>query len=96
MLDPAIPDPKSSRTSHLLNSGMVVLKPRKETMDHIIHFLDTSPTVAEAKFADQDVIAEAFRGRWRPLPWWTNALKTERAVHQDVWRDQEVRLIHYM
>lgn len=65
-------------------------------MDHIIHFLNTSPVVATARFADQDIIAEAFKGRWRPLPWWANALKPARAVHTNIWEDQEVRLIHYM
>lgn len=96
MTDPAIPSPDAPRTAHLLNSGMVVLQPRKETLDELIHFLNTSPTIAASRFADQDVIAEAFHGRWRPLPWWTNALKTERHTHPDVWADTEVRLIHYM
>ena len=73
-----------------------MLQPRQETMDSLVTFLNTSPSVATAQFADQDVIAEAFRGRWRPLPWWCNALKTERAVHPGLWEDAEVRLIHYM
>ena len=94
--DPPIPALDGPRTGHLLNSGMVVLHPKKETMAHIVHFLDTSPLVAEAKFADQDVIAEAFKGRWKPLAWWSNALKPGRAAHPDVWADEEVRLIHYM
>ena len=96
LTDPAIPDPNGPRTSHLLNSGMVVLHPSQKTLDDLVHFLNTSPSVAAAKFADQDVIAEAFHGKWRPLPWWSNALKPERAVHRNFWKDTEVRLIHYM
>jgi hypothetical protein len=75
---------------------MVVLQPSATTMESLLLYLDTSPTIAEAKFADQDVIAEAFHGRWRPLPWWSNALKTQRAVHPDLWLDTEARLVHYM
>jgi hypothetical protein len=92
----AIPSPDAPRTSHLLNSGLVVLSPSAETMDSLLHHLDSSPTIAQAKFADQDVIAETFHGRWHPLPWWCNALKTERAVHPDLWSDTEARLVHYM
>ncbi|WVF70776.1 hypothetical protein IAT40_005570 [Kwoniella sp. CBS 6097] len=95
---PPIPsaEPDSPRTSHLLNSGLVILHPSKTTLQQIIHHLNTSPTIAQVQFADQDVMAEVFRGRWKPLPWWCNALKTLRAVHKDVWRDEEVRLIHYI
>lgn len=64
-------------------------------MDTIVHFLNTSATIATSRFPDQDVISAVFHGRWQPLPWWANALKTERAVHADVWADTEVRLIHY-
>ncbi|ORY27796.1 galactinol synthase [Naematelia encephala] len=91
-----IPKPDAPRTSHLLNSGLVVLQPSKSLMDHLITFLNTSPTVAASQFADQDIIAEAFHGRWRPLPWWCNALKPGRWVHPNVWDDGEVRLIHYI
>jgi lipopolysaccharide biosynthesis glycosyltransferase len=65
-------------------------------MAALVHHLDTSPTVADAQFPDQDVLAEVFRGKWRVLPWWTNALKTERAVHKNIWDDSEVRLLHYI
>ncbi|WVQ97137.1 hypothetical protein IAU59_004247 [Kwoniella sp. CBS 9459] len=96
--EPPIPSPApdSPRTSHLLNSGLVILHPSRQTLQQIIHHLNTSPTIAHVHFADQDVMAEVFRGRWKPLPWWCNALKTLRAVHKDVWRDEEVRLIHYI
>ncbi|WVW82090.1 hypothetical protein I302_104095 [Kwoniella bestiolae CBS 10118] len=95
---PPIPSsaPDSPRTSHLLNSGLVIFKPSLSLLDELVHHLNTSPTIAQSKFADQDVITEVFRGRWKPLPWWCNALKTQRAVHKDMWRDEEVRLIHYI
>ena len=65
-------------------------------MESILHFVKTSPTIATSQFPDQDVLAAVFRGRWQPLPWWSNALKTARAVHPEVWADEEVRLLHYM
>lgn len=93
-----VPQPTldSPRTSHLLNSGVVVLHPSRELMDTLVDHLDNSPTIAEAQFPDQDVLAEVFKGKWRVLPWWTNSLKTERAVHQNIWADNEVRLLHFM
>lgn len=65
-------------------------------MQELVDFLHSSPTVASSRFADQDIIAAVFKGRWQPLPWWANALKPGRAVHKDLWEDSEVRLIHYM
>lgn len=94
--DAPIPPKDGSRTAHQLNSGLVVLKPMESTLKSLIHFLHTSPTIAASRFADQDVIAEAFHGRWKPLPWWTNALKPLRAAHPTVWKDTSVRNIHYM
>jgi hypothetical protein len=96
LYSPPMPAENGSRTSHLLNSGLVVLHPSQAAMDSIVHFINTSPTIGSVKHPDQDVLAQLFHGRWRPLPWWTNALKPARAVHSDVWADTEVRLIHYM
>ncbi|BEI79477.1 hypothetical protein CcaverHIS002_0100060 [Cutaneotrichosporon cavernicola] len=90
------PAPDAPRVAHLLNSGVVVLHPRPALMAELEEHLRTSPTVATAQFPDQEVLADVFRGRWRVLPWWTNALKTLRAVHKPLWLDQEVRLLHYI
>lgn len=90
------PKPDAPRTAHLLNSGVVVLRPSTQIMDRLVDHLNTSPTIADAQFPDQDVLAEVFRGKWRVLPWWANSLKTERAVHKNIWADDEVRLLHYI
>jgi hypothetical protein len=37
-----------------------------------------------------------FKGRWTPVPYIYNALKTLRIIHPDLWRDEDVRNIHYM
>jgi lipopolysaccharide biosynthesis glycosyltransferase len=47
-------------------------------------------------FPDQDLLAEFFRGKWKPLPWVYNALKTLRVTHKTLWRDEEVRCLHYI
>ncbi|WVQ71050.1 hypothetical protein IAR50_000575 [Cryptococcus sp. DSM 104548] len=96
LLSPEIPSLDAPRTAHLLNSGLVVLHPSDALLDSLVSFLETSPTISQALFADQDVIADAFKGRWRPLPWWCNALKTLRGAHKGLWKDEEVANIHYI
>ncbi|KAI0639251.1 glycosyltransferase family 8 protein [Trametes polyzona] len=86
----------SPRPYHLLNSGVVVLHPSKEVFEGLCNFLEESPLVANFMFPDQDLLAETFRGRWKPLPWCYNALKTLRVIHPNLWRDEEVRCVHYI
>ncbi len=47
-------------------------------------------------FFDQDLLAILYRGRWRPLPYTYNALKPMRACHARLWRDADVRVLHYI
>lgn len=75
----------TKRTWGLLNSGLVVLSPSKALHDRIVHHLHTSPTVATMALPDQDLLGEVFAGRWTPLPWRMNALKTFRWVHPKLW-----------
>lgn len=97
LTSPSIPPIDGPRTSHLLNSGLVVIpRPSRAALADLVHFLNTDPSVAKVRFADQDIIASAYKGRWQPLPWWANALKPVRGVHPGVWKDEEVRLIHYI
>lgn len=66
------------------------------TYDALVHFLSTSPLVPHFLFPDQDVLAEFFRGRWKPLPYTYNALKTLRIIHPTLWRDEDVKCVHYI
>ncbi|KAI5451181.1 hypothetical protein NCC49_002057 [Naganishia albida] len=86
----------SPRTHKLLNSGLVVLTPSLEMMDTIIDFIHTSPEIPGYRFPDQDALAAIFEGRWLPLPYVYNALKTLRTSHKQLWRDDEVKNIHYI
>ena len=80
----------------LLNSGLVILHPSKSTSSLITQYIQTDPHVKGFKFPDQDALAVIFKGKWTSLPWCYNALKTLRKVHPGVWRDDEVRCLHYM
>ncbi|PWN49062.1 nucleotide-diphospho-sugar transferase [Violaceomyces palustris] len=83
-------------THKLLNSGLVVLKPSCETMSAMIEKIDTDPRVPEYRFPDQDFLADWYEGRLHILPWCYNALKKLRLVHPNIWRDDEVRNVHYI
>lgn len=96
LTDPTQILPTSPRPYKLLNSGLVVLHPSKELSDSLTHFLETSPLVPTFSFPDQDLLAAYFEGRWKVLPWCYNALKTLREIHKPLWRDEEIRCLHYI
>ncbi|CCM00892.1 uncharacterized protein FIBRA_02938 [Fibroporia radiculosa] len=93
---PPIISESSPRPYGLLNSGTVVLTPSMPLSGSIKHFLSTSPLVPTFSFPDQDLLAAFFKGRWRPLPWCYNALKSLRIIHKPMWRDEEIRCLHYI
>ncbi|EDR15646.1 glycosyltransferase family 8 protein [Laccaria bicolor S238N-H82] len=88
--------PETPRPYHQLNSGTVVLNPSKELLDAIVHFLQTSDKIATFSFPDQDLLTAFFEGKWRPISWYYNALRTLRFVHPQEWSDEEVRCLHYI
>jgi hypothetical protein len=93
---PTVIAESSPRPYGLLNSGLVVLKPSLEISNAITDYLSTSPLVPTFSFPDQDLLAAFFKGRWKPLPWCYNALKTLRVIHKPLWRDEEIRCLHYI
>ncbi|KAL2815233.1 nucleotide-diphospho-sugar transferase [Aspergillus cavernicola] len=82
----------------MLNSGLLVVKPSLTAYTRIQEFLDTPEKVDSYTFPDQELLSEAFEGRWVPLPYVYNALKTMRVVgvHSVFWRDEEVKNVHYI
>jgi len=88
--------PSSPRPYNLLNGGLIVLTPSATLGRSIIDFFHTSPLIPTFTLFDQDLLATFFRGRWKPLPWVYNALKTLRVIHKNLWRDDEVRCLHYI
>ncbi|GAA5829762.1 hypothetical protein JCM11251_007871 [Rhodosporidiobolus azoricus] len=91
------PPPSSTfntkRTYTLLNSGLVVLSPSQAIYDRIIDFLYNSPKVATMALPDQDLLGEVFLGKWEPLSWRYNAIKTLRwdILHPKLWFDEQGR-----
>ncbi|KAK4201429.1 family 8 putative glycosyltransferase [Triangularia verruculosa] len=80
----------------LLNGGLQVVRPDLRLYRQILEYMD-KPGI-DLSFADQSVLAGCFRGRWVPIGWEFNALKTMRwsGVHDDVWDDDKVRNVHYI
>ena len=80
------------------NGGLQVVNPSKAVYDSILQRLADSAGVDEYEFADQSLLSDVFRGRWVPLPYKYNALKTLRLpeVHGAIWRDENVKNIHYI
>ncbi|EYE92163.1 glycosyl transferase family protein [Aspergillus ruber CBS 135680] len=80
----------------LCNTGIIVTRPSEGVYKKITDSLATSDT-SDWIFADQSLLSEVFQGRWAPLPYIYNALKTKRwkGVHDAIWRDDRVKNIHY-
>lgn len=80
------------------NGGLQVVNPSEILYKLILERMQTSSAVENYEFADQSLLSDLFRGRWVALPYTYNALKTLRweDVHAPIWRDQEVKNIHYI
>ncbi|KAJ9660095.1 hypothetical protein H2198_002792 [Neophaeococcomyces mojaviensis] len=80
------------------NGGLQVVNPSKGVYDKILETLKNEDLTASYEFADQSLLGERFNGRWVPIPYIYNALKTMRwnGVHDAIWRDDEVKNIHYI
>lgn len=77
------------------NGGLQVVAPSKTVFELISNHLKTG-VVADYEFADQSLLGDLFSGRWVALPYTYNALKTLRNVHKEIWRDDEVKNVHYI
>ncbi|KAI0769151.1 glycosyltransferase family 8 protein [Trametes elegans] len=93
---PPVPKETSPRPYRLLNGGVVVQQPSLRMFEDLHRFLMESPLVREFSFADQDLFAEFFKGRWKPLSWRFNGLKTLRVAHPAMWDDEVVCCVHYI
>jgi lipopolysaccharide biosynthesis glycosyltransferase len=74
----------------------VILNPSKTLAASITQFLYTSDKISEWSFPDQDLLSEFFKGKWRPIPWYFNALRTLHNVHPRLWSINEIRCLHYI
>ncbi|ETS81379.1 hypothetical protein PFICI_06381 [Pestalotiopsis fici W106-1] len=79
-----------------MNGGLQVVNPGKGVYRQIVEYMEAH--ALNMDFADQSVLSDLYRGRWVPLPYIYNALKTMRwpGVHDAIWRDDSVKNVHYI
>ncbi|KAF8761094.1 Glycosyl transferase family 8 [Rhizoctonia solani] len=90
------PLPESGITLHSINSGIVVLNPTEKLNDEIIDGLHNDPNVTRYGFPDQDFLSSHFKNRVKFLGYEYNALKPMRKCHSAIWRDENIRNVHYI
>ncbi|KAL8698576.1 MAG: hypothetical protein Q9201_006493 [Fulgogasparrea decipioides] len=93
---PISPSASPPDTHTLLNSGFFLYRPSPSLWSRMLHHFQTSPDLSTYQFPDQDFLIHFFKSRWMPLSWKYNALKTMENWHPNIWRDEEVRGLHYI
>lgn len=85
-------------TLGMFNSGTFVYRPSAALSSFVKQrFEELGNTKLRAmQFPDQDFLNSAFATRWASLSWRTNALKTWRYWHTNIWRDNQVAVLHYI
>ncbi|MET3806022.1 alpha-N-acetylglucosamine transferase [Nakamurella sp. UYEF19] len=79
-----------------LNGGFLVLTPDREVYTDMIRTLADLDDLSRYPFAEQDFLNEYYSGRWLPVPYIYNALKTLPFQHPSLWNIAEVKNIHYI
>ena len=79
------------------NGGLQVVIPNNGTYERILNAMQDDKT-SSYDFSDQSLLGDVFHGRWVPLPYIYNALKTLRwkGVHDAFWSDDHVKCVHYI
>ena len=78
------------------NGGIQVVNPSQTLYNLILERMTTGSAVENYEFADQSLLSDLFGGRWVAIPYIYNALKTLRSAHSPIWRDDEIKNIHYI
>lgn len=89
-------DEEPPHTHCLLNGGLFIYHPSLALWEAILHYLNTSDDLSTYQFPDQDFMARFFLHKWMPVSWKYNALKTMKQWHPNIWRDDEVKGLHYI
>lgn len=98
-LDAGTPVPEDEEPPHthcLLNGGLFVYNPSSALWDSMLEYFNSSKELSTFQFPDQDFMARFFLHKWLPVSWKYNALKTMENWHPNIWRDEEVRGLHYI
>ena len=79
-----------------LNGGLLVLEPDEAVFGDMLKTLAEVDDLSRYPFAEQDFLNEYYDGRWLPLPYVYNALKTLPFVHPSLWDPAAVKNIHFI
>ncbi len=79
-----------------LNGGTLVLTPDAAVHAEMMRRLADLDDLTRFPFAEQDFLNEFYRGRWEPLPYVYNALKTLPFQHPSMWHEADVKNIHFI
>jgi len=84
------------RVDNYFNGGFLVVEPDREVFDAMLTRLHGLTDLTRFRFAEQDFLNEFFHGRWRPVPYVDNALKTLPHHHPSMWVPGQAKNIHYI
>ena len=93
---PVSPHDKPPHTHTLLNGGLFLYHPSAQLWEDMLATFHSSKELSTYQFPDQDFLASYFLAKWVPLSWKYNALKTMENWHPNIWRDEEVKGLHYI
>ncbi|CAI6333598.1 unnamed protein product [Periconia digitata] len=96
--DAIAPVDSQSDTKGIFNSGTFVFHPSSSIQAFVLDAFKNTPVkdLKKLKFPDQDFLNIVFHARWVSLSWRTNALKTWRYWHPNIWTDDKVAVLHYI
>ncbi|ODQ68359.1 nucleotide-diphospho-sugar transferase [Nadsonia fulvescens var. elongata DSM 6958] len=88
--------PDSTQGLGICNGGLQVVAPSQKLHQSILAAI-SSPSQTDAyDFADQSLLSDVFNGKWLALSYKYNALKTLKLTHEDIWKEDEIKNIHYI
>jgi len=79
-----------------LNGGFLVLKPDNAVFSWLQQKVQEIDDLKRYPFSEQDLLNEVFAGRWLPLSYIYNALKTLPFQHSAMWQQDKVKNLHYI
>ncbi|QGU87945.1 glycosyltransferase family 8 protein [Erwinia sorbitola] len=84
------------KVDNYLNGGFLLLTPDRGVFDRMLAQLAALDDLSAYLFAEQDFLNQFYLGRWQPLPYIYNALKTLPHQHPHIWDQERVKNIHYI
>ena len=79
----------------MLNGGLIIFEPSLNIHKRFVDALVMNGDIP-LLFAEQELISNLLKGMWKPLPYIYNGLKTLRHCHVNIWKDENVKIVHYI